>query len=405
MNDQRRIHHSMLAVLCLPVLLFVGQVYAQTNTVEFRLENGGEGGSVATKDGEAINWDSNGNLLVVCADDDDDGYCDGTVGKSSGSGEGAASLNYFRFTGGSTSLTLGAADLLNVTLEWQGDANTDVCLSGLTATGAGASPTTWSDRLPKSGSKALTLAASTANDISYQFSMTCYNEAGSDIDSGSLTATATVLKRETPDLNDACTIAKGVGEGADPLFQPDGYVQHIIPWSTVFYYEGKPNATVEYPDMREAMYPVGSWTLGNLAGFSHTTSMKGRYISIPFTADTHTQNIRTMYWWAPIYRDEFPLYNPTNRQASQLYITISPCAGDFRLSTKGGNGSADGSELWSACRKLENQSSISYGKSYCTVQDGQTYYINLLYADPTDGLSPTETNCLSTTGVCEVMFE
>ena len=126
--------------------------------------------------------------MVTCADAEPDGFCDGSVGKSSGSGVGAATLDYLRFNGGATDLTIQPTDSLAVTVEWGADSSTDVCLSSLSITPTGdpaATPATWSEKLGRTGSKAFTqLGASSTNDIQYDFTMTCYNESGSDTATG-----------------------------------------------------------------------------------------------------------------------------------------------------------------------------------------------------------------------------
>ena len=399
--------HRIQIAAGLLTLLFAASATAQTNEVRFQLPGGGDGGSVPTKDGESITWDSEGNLMVTCADAEPDGFCDGSVGKSSGSGVGAATLDYLRFNGGATDLTIQPTDSLAVTVEWGADSSTDVCLSSLSITPTGdpaATPATWSEKLGRTGSKAFTqLGASSTNDIQYDFTMTCYNESGSDTATGTRTISATVKQREIATGENACNIVKGVGvAGTDPNFQPAGYTRRDITWSKAFSYPPS-GITYEFPDTSSTMYPIGSWTLGDL-------SIKGQYITIPFVADDfpNATAYHKLEWYKAVAKTAFPAYKP--HPANGVFITISPCAGDFR--TSGNLFYPPGDEtLNKFCRVYHQESNMTFGENgACPTEPGTTYYLNIMFDNPVDGLDPTQTSCDPNgyqyfSGRCDAMFQ
>lgn len=194
-----------------------------------------------------------------------------------------------------------------------------------------------------------------------------------------------------------CTIIKD--DIADPvergLFKPIGYVEILSSWNEVF-------AGNDYPNSWGAHYPVGSWTIGN-------NLILGKYLSIPFIADTVSQH--RLEWIPAVAVAQLFSYAP--RPATGVLVTISPCAGDFRTSTAY-TGPINDPTMRAACRKFDDTGNIYFGQrvniSVCPVVSGQTYYLNIIFADPRDGLlSPVESTCDVNhpnfyPGVCDAEF-
>ena len=419
--------------------LVAGSAIAQDNNVKFVLPGaGGDGGTVPTLNGQAINWDANGDLVVVCTDDDQDGFCDGTVGKSTGSTEGAASVGMLKFSSGGTitnngaNTTIGTTQSLGVTVQWQAATTVDVCQ--MTTTGSPAPTPNWtSQKVDISGgttkSQNFTLSASQTADLNYQFSLTCYNLAGSDEVTGTKIITATVEKRTSgggtggtggtvyPGMaDDSCDITKGTGAGADPLFQPDGYTKQEFDWTTAMF-KGKDQSIYPdtgYPKMPSDQPPVGSFTLGG-------ATMKNKYISIAFEENAHVSRY-VLQWIQAFGYSSSPSY--IVQPAGNIFVTVSPCAGDFRYTTtqKTAAERAAGDPTFTrACRVVRNEANVTLNNditqtAHCTTEPGRRYYLNVMIADPRDGFStdpdtgaPVENTCnverTGYSGKCEVQFK
>lgn len=176
----------------------------------------------------------------------------------------------------------------------------------------------------------------------------------------------------------------------DPLNLPVGYRQYIQTWGKTFY-----NYT--YPSSGFALAPVGSFSLRSGRG-DNGPSIAGRYIS---TRIVPINGVYMFNWLQtqPIYENEY--YQA--RVAKWVYVTISPCPGDFRLP----NNLSEDPYLRTACRKISGSTSMYYsptetGYNVCNTASGVEHYINWLFADPRDGLDPDEHSCLGGVDECEV---
>lgn len=305
-----------------------------------------------------VSIDANGNLTARCQMDEDD-VCLGLAG--AGGDKAATSLTR---TDNNTEVNPGE----NITLNW-GATAAEVCVA-----------TTSPALAAWSGTKSINGGNSTFSLPAvgtYNFGIQCYNVDGSD---GAANVSVNVVQGQTPPPpTDGCDITS-----SDPLFQPAGFTPHIVPWSDAFY-----GAT--FPNKPGYASPIGSTTINN-------ADMNGRYISIPFVPAAGTSYSFTWVEAQPVTQ----LNYRTGRPAHLVYFTISPCAGDFRLEsgTSAPANIADEDYARKACRKMSQSSSLYFnstapGFNSCGVQAGKTYYINMLFADPRDGLNTSENTCNS----------
>lgn len=90
----------------------------------------------------------------------------------------------------------------------------------------------------------------------------------------------------------------------------------------------------------------------------------------------------------------------TWKNAGSAYVTISKCAGDLRNDVANG----DPYRTYAGCESADAafNNVITFGissnpptsGSTCYVDTTSTYYLNIIFANPAGGLSPTETSCL-----------
>lgn len=222
------------------------------------------------------------------------------------------------------------------------------------------------------------------NSANFDLRLKCYNDDGSGADDVTTTATGSEPGGGEP----GCNIVS-----ADPLFQPAGRTAVQRTWDQAFF-----SAPFWTPTTYN--HPIGSRTYnGTTTGLSHA----GRYLSIPFTPATNKTYVLD---WAEAQSMYFPVvYN--GRPAHTVYVTVSPCAGDFRLE----NNASEDQFLKRGCRRGGQKNAIRFSTkiatsstSTCAVVPGQPYFLNVIFADPTDGLSPTEVSC-ETGNLCEAAFK
>jgi len=196
---------------------------------------------------------------------------------------------------------------------------------------------------------------------------------------------------------DACSAI--AAQISDPpqrdLFEPEGYVGLPVSWSDAFF-------GFEYPNSWGAHYPVGSWTIGD-------SPMLATYLTIPFVAESVSRH--KLEWIPAVAIAQLGWYPP--RPATGVLVTISTCPGDFRTSSDYAGPDNDPT-LRAACRKFGDTGAIYFGQydnlATCPVVAGQTYYLNIVFADPRDNvLDPTESTCdpkhpYYLPGVCDAEF-
>jgi hypothetical protein len=128
------------------------------------------------------------------------------------------------------------------------------------------------------------------------------------------------------------------------------------------------------------------------------------YFSIPFVG---TGTPLQLQWNSakPVYG-----YQPA-RFAEAVYVTISACSGDFRLTWLFQYQSPDplhDPSFVTQCRSTNTSEAVmSYGPRatgalFCPVEIGQQYYINIVFGNVLTGLEPRSTGCASQDGVCEI---
>jgi hypothetical protein len=167
--------------------------------------------------------------------------------------------------------------------------------------------------------------------------------------------------------------------GADPcahLIQPEGWQRvsktWVQTWSSA---DGSPEAV--WPESVGFPVPVPGRTS---SGFIR----KGQYLVVPFVPDAD-QSV-TITW-------DTAQANPGQgyglpRPAYSMFIGISDTPGDFCV-TFG----------FDPCSRVAGQDSLHWttkpdaSSAVCPLVAGQTYYMNVVMADPRDGLQPGEHSC------------
>lgn len=175
----------------------------------------------------------------------------------------------------------------------------------------------------------------------------------------------------------------------DPLIKPAGYIRTEVSWERMF-------SGHSFPRMPSWLQPVGAWTLRT----THNTGprMIGRYLTVPFVPQPG-QSYRIAWLNAQAVG---PAGYGNPRPADRVLVSISECSGDLR---KPSLFSPD--PQISQCRGLNNSGVLSFGtapSSLCKLQPGRTYWLNVVFADPAGGLSPTETTCTAGRDRCEANF-
>lgn len=192
------------------------------------------------------------------------------------------------------------------------------------------------------------------------------------------------------------------GISADPSVMPEGFVGVIRPW-------GGPGGLCgpgsEYPTCAlSEPYPVGSYTLGN-STYAGSVSTRGQWLSIPITGDGNTYKFE----WIQAKPVGYPYNYQPARPTDFKYVTLTTCPGDFRVTSDYVAADPADPSLIQQCRnQTVAETAIHYGPTgfgRCNVPEGETWYLNIIWQDPTH-LDPTETGCRDTaTGFCETSWK
>jgi hypothetical protein len=355
---------SQLALFGTAAALLVAVSGAQAQSViRFTNANNHE---IPLAAGSAVNIDANGNLSAECALTS--GICTQLSNGGGNTNPGAVPT---------ATLTRSAAEIIagsSVTLSWA-SSGAVVCH----ATGSGAATTSWPG--PKAtASNGLGVILSAAGD--YLFNLLCFNAAGA-----STVQTVGVKANPPPVVTDGCNITS-----TDPAFQPSGRTRTNKTWVQAW---SAPNGTnnATYPDSIGPAVPVGA--------------EKGGYTTIAFVPNADED--------VGIYFESVQA-SPTigylqARPADGMMLALSPCAGDVR-----GAASANDADpfLRPGCRRFANGGQLTFTTRtnvasdffVCRLQAGQTYYLNVMAANPADGLSNSEHTCLiSTDSGCDVQAQ
>lgn len=271
------------------------------------------------------------------------------------------------------------------TLSWS-VRDADICRRYVTSSGQSISGVFSADEeyfKPNNGneSKNLSIFNNSTQDKDYVFHMNCYS-----LSAGVSKQTQPVTVRKATVASD-CNINKAsLPADERDLFQPNGFTQITKNFSQAFLSKER---TVFYPDAAKE-YPV-------------EVPSRGKYLSIPITPKAGKKYIVVSVEAQRVSYS--PIGSPTN---GRLYMTISPCPGDFRLPKSSSfhpRVLADPS-LSPACRvgpragpdfnyAVNVPSGTPFAGCKLTVNNpGQTtLYWNLIMADPRDGLTTSETEC------------
>lgn len=320
-------------------------------------------------DNSTLSIDSAGNVVAQCVPDGD--TCQGITG----AGAGAPGVN-LSLAGGGTSTTLTGPG--NIQLSWTSTNAPEVCMARSTPTVSG-----WTGVKASAGtSQSVSLTA--AGD--YDLSLECYNDNGSGT---SATVSATVEEGGGGGPVPNCTITS-----SDPLFQPSSFVSHVLDWEEVFYGNS-------FPVIKSGgLAPVGSFTFRSPSQPSGIP-IAGNYISVPFVPAAGTNYKVEWYRAQAITARNYRIARP----ADSVYVTISPCAGDFRLRSFA---VPNTDALHPNCRTHTQDGTLFYGTTggaaQCALQPGQTYFLNIIFADPGGGLSPVENTCADGSSYCDANF-
>lgn len=341
----------------LPVLLLAGSstVLAQASTIEFT--NTALPPIPLLDAPMRINAD--GSIEAQCVLDGD--TCEGISG--SGAGVPVVSLTT---SGGAGSANLNQPGSLG--LSWSASNAAEVCLAQATPALSG-----WSGFRSPSGTN-VSVSFPSAGD--YALGLKCFNDSGS----ASSAAFNVSVEEGSGGPVDGCDITS-----EDPNFQPSGFVPRVVSWQEAFY--GNTFPTID----AGGLAPVGSFTFASSPS-SPGIAIAGNYIAIPFVPQPNSSyTIKWLGAQAITSRN----YR-TARPADAVYVTISPCQGDFRLR----NSSAPATDPTSnACGSYAFEKNLFYGTvgggAQCTLEAGRTYYVNIVFANPFGGLTTTENTCQS----------
>ena len=362
------------------LLLALAPAIAFGQSTTLRITNASPSLTVPILSGSTPIIDNQGNIYVQCQLQPSLGICVGLSTPVSGT---APTLTFSR--SGSGDLQVGAS----TTLTWATGNAPELCF-------ASASPASadWTGAKSISGgTQAITFASAGTRTLNLK----CYNNSGA---SPLRTVTINVVGAPPPPSG-GCNVVKA--NIADPaqraLFQPDGFTQVTRTW-------GQLAGGTTYPAFAQgAAYPVGTYTLNN-GTYNPATSLRGKYITVPITGNG--QNYK--FEWIQAKPTAEYNYQPA-RPTDAIYVTLSTCAGDFR--TTSAYSAADpisDPTLIQQCRnQLIDEAGLYYGPTgfgRCPVKAGQTYYLNIVFANPAGGLSTSETGCRNTsTAACETSWD
>lgn len=184
---------------------------------------------------------------------------------------------------------------------------------------------------------------------------------------------------------DGVTISGTTRPAGYELIRPAGFRMHDETWESQF--NGRPwGAQISY------LAPIGSFSVED-------DPAAGMYITIPFTPTAGT--IYTLEWFEAQAVSFAGYYNP--RKADTLLVSISPCAGDVRARV-----SSSTNQWLKGCKVQSSQSRLGFSTlagSGCRLNEGQQYWLTILMADASDGLSNMENACALGRTQCEANFD
>ena len=346
---QRKRTHSniVLAAATAASLAFGGQVSAQV----IRITNANNH-EIPLKAGSSVQIDSAGNLLAECALVNN--QC---TALSTGGGTGVPPTATLSRADNDIDVRVGES----ITLSWTSN-NAQVCK-------ATSAPLNANFTGPHGTASSAIVAPASVGVHTY--TLVCYNADGDSDASVQTVAVAAPDPGQEPSGD--CDITVGT-QG----HQPTGWGRVNVTWSQLFTpRDGDPVPV--YPLSNGFQVPIGA--------------NKGQYTSASFVPNVE-QTVNMVWDRAQAKPSEG--YS-TARPASGMFISISPCPGDLRAFND-----EVGGFLARGCRKFQNESTLIYStkaslpqsnQSACKLEAGKQYYINVLPANPNDGLTQGEHSC------------
>jgi hypothetical protein len=149
-----------------------------------------------------------------------------------------------------------------------------------------------------------------------------------------------------------------------------------------------------YPDAPGYLIPLGSFTPSRSMDGPASASM---YLAIEFTAKAGVAGSIAFAPSQPIAAVGYTQY-----RAGTAFVTVSPCAGDFRAPDP-----ASSDPFVKNCRALMVEGGFFFGNiegagaHYCQLTPGATYYLNVVMAPPT-ALDGVTSSCDNGIPRCEI---
>ncbi|MBB5208703.1 hypothetical protein [Chiayiivirga flava] len=366
-----RPHVAAMAPLLFSIMLASpGMSGAQTTSLQFTntdLE------PIKLLNGTTVGIDGNGNLSAQCV-------LDGTVceGLSNAVAGPVPAVSLTRT--GTGNINTGST----LTLNWTVQPAADICVASSSPAVPG-----WNNTVVSAAGGSANLSMSTNG--TFALSLKCYNEFGV-----SNLANVSVTVVGLPDVNQipACTDQALVSTGR---VQPTGFTGHLVQWSQFFYGQ-------QFPHGPSHLSPNGAFTLKSLAPSTNGPMMNARYLTIPFQPSANSSYSVSWLGVQPVFVQNVVSYL-SPRVAQNVFVSISPCAGDLRAPSQFGDASLK------LCRAQLNSGSLKFGTTgavgQCALSPGQQYFLNVAFVDTTvsGALSTTTTTCVASAGNrCEANF-
>lgn len=173
---------------------------------------------------------------------------------------------------------------------------------------------------------------------------------------------------------------EGAGEQGAPIPKPKacpappaGFSRVEKTWSQLWAW-GYPCSRMGLCERRQKLYPAGQSYPAPIG------AEKGTYTVVPFVP---VEGVVQLYWDQVQSRGDIGY---SQRPADLMLGAVSRCDGDVEAKAMGPN-----------CSLLGNAGALTWStrgeQNACRVTAGETYYLHLMAADPTDGLTPGEHTC------------
>lgn len=337
--------------------------------------------TIAIQNGSTVQFDAQGNLILQCqtVSGSDNRCCVVTdtnpcVPLGSGTGDTTPPT-------APSSLVATAASDTQINLTWT--ASTDSGGSGLAGY-----------RVERCTGSTCSVFAEIASPSTNSYSntgltaSTSYRYRVRAVDGGGLFSSYSAIATATTQAGGGGTGACEVGPNANIL--PAGFTRVDRTWAQAFTWPNGQQIPT-YPNSTGAVTPFGA--------------DKGKYTVISFVPNVET-TIRMEF--SEAQANTLIGYSPARPigGGGGLYVTVSPCAGDFRAAGDGTDPAA-----LAVCRKFISSGDFFYSSkasasaSVCKVTAGVQYYINVIAASPAGGITVGEETCNNGIGFagCDMM--